>query len=365
MRKNLLLLFFTILIVFGIVEAGYRVLDPFPHEFAWEVNDTEFGSAYQYDPLLGWAGIPNAAETDILPEGRYHIKNNSLGFRDIEHNQNTPSQKRIIFLGDSFTQGYLVEFDDMFVNLLREKFPQYEIFNLAQRGYGTDQSSMAFKRFKDKGQLKTVVLMFSENDIDDNYMPMRYRKFKPRFKLQEGHLIITNVPIPRLQQWDVYRTRKPLNKTKLKFADRIKEYIFHYSHFIHDASFRIDNYSHPDKYNDEDTKGAQESAQMKFYKVLLTQKIIETLNEEVNKNGGELLVAAIPSKKQFIKNLNYEPYQLPIQAACRELNVGYLDLAPYFQKAKLRAYNRIDGHWTKYGHRIAAEAIFNYLSSKN
>src|SRR5207247_168774 len=108
------------------------------------------------------------------------IKNNSLGFRDVEHTQDAAAKKAVIFLGDSFAEGYLVTFEDAFVNRLRNKLPQYEIYNLAQRGYGTDQSLLAYKKFKKPESVATVILMLSENDLDDNYMPMRYRKFKPR-----------------------------------------------------------------------------------------------------------------------------------------------------------------------------------------
>ena len=118
--------------------------------------------------MLGWSGVPSGIAPFVTPNSKTLLKNNRFGFRDIEHTEDS-GKEAIVFLGDSFTGGYEVNFNEMFVNILRPKLPHYEIFNLSHRGHGTDQQLLTFKHWRYDGPIKLVVLMFSENDFRDNY----------------------------------------------------------------------------------------------------------------------------------------------------------------------------------------------------
>jgi hypothetical protein len=57
-----------------------------------------------------------------------------------------------------------------------------------------------------------------------------------------------------------------------------------------------------------------------------------------------------------------------VQKAVQSISpdIGYLDLTPYFMSAVKQGgipYYPDDAHWTSEGHRIAAEAIHEYLLS--
>src|SRR5262249_27566101 len=158
------------LFCFLVMELGYRVLDPFPFFRLDEINNT-WGAAHplaMYDSELGWKGVPKARAEYATLNGRVSIALNAYGFRDLEHEDQKADHPPIVFLGDSFTWGYEVEFDDMFVTKLRNSLPAYEIFNLAYEGYGTDQELLTFKRWHHNGPLELVALMFCENDVEDN-----------------------------------------------------------------------------------------------------------------------------------------------------------------------------------------------------
>src|SRR5262252_3294345 len=116
------------------------------------------------------------------------VGDNGHGFRDIEHKDSGDKKPAIVFLGDSFTWGFEVESAQMFVNRLRDRLPGYEIFNLAHRGYGTDQEFLTFKQWSDNPPLKFVFLMFCENDVDDNNSSVRYDKPKPQYQLVEDKM---------------------------------------------------------------------------------------------------------------------------------------------------------------------------------
>ncbi len=133
----------------------------------------------------------------VTRNNRVWLAHNQLGFRDIEHDESSSEKPAIAFLGDSFTWGYEVEFEEMFVNRLRGRFPGYDVYNLAHRGYGTDQAYLAFKNWETERPVALVVLMFSENDVGDNSTDFNYAKPKPKFVVEQDELILTGVPVPR------------------------------------------------------------------------------------------------------------------------------------------------------------------------
>lgn len=107
-------------------------------------------------------------------QGHYYgvtIKTNSLGFRDYEYSIDKPgNKKRIVLLGDSFTLGWGVPFEDTFAKqletMLNERESNHEVINM---GVGNYNSTMEVELFKLKGlQLKPdmVVLMFFVNDTE-------------------------------------------------------------------------------------------------------------------------------------------------------------------------------------------------------
>jgi hypothetical protein len=196
----------SLVFCFVLVESGYRVFDPFPFFSPDEINRTEHGNLSGYDWILGWKGVPG--ETKFTTENNsIRLAHNADGFRDIEHKNSGDHKPTLVFLGDSFTWGYEVEFGEMFVNRLRNVFEDHEIFNLAHRGYGTDQSLLAFTRWGNDRPVKLAVLIFTENDIEDNNSRVRYLKPKPQYELFEDRLVLTGVPVPRVRNWT--RPRRP------------------------------------------------------------------------------------------------------------------------------------------------------------
>jgi sugar phosphate isomerase/epimerase len=133
--------------------------------------------------------------------------------------------------------------------------------------------------------------------------------------------------------------------------------ILFYSHFIHDVYWRASQFLSSNKPNTElkDTKSRDD--------LILTSKILEELKKEVERRGAKLLVFLIPSKREIERLDNSVPYQIEIAELCRNLGVEHVNLAPAFEAAWYRTYYREGMHWNSYGHRVAAEAIYDYLSS--
>jgi len=121
-------------------------------------------------------------------EGNYYgvnIKTNSMGFRDYEYDIKKPlGKKRIVVLGDSFTLGWGVPFNDLFTKQLERMINQYddrvEVINL---GTGNYNSIMEVELFKLKGLILNpdlVILMYFINDAEP--IPRRMTAMEYFFK---------------------------------------------------------------------------------------------------------------------------------------------------------------------------------------
>ncbi|MDO8281316.1 MAG: GDSL-type esterase/lipase family protein [Thermodesulfovibrionia bacterium] len=119
-------------------------------------------------------------------EGVYYnakIKTNSMGFRDFEYTLKKPEdKKRIVFIGDSFTLGWGVEFEDIYSKKLEKSLNEnqnsYEVINM---GVGNYNSIMETELFKSKGlslNPDLVILMYFINDAEPtphNVTPLEYK----------------------------------------------------------------------------------------------------------------------------------------------------------------------------------------------
>ena len=348
--QNTALLLGSSLLCFFLIEVGYRTLDPFPYFSEDEINVTQHGNLSQYDDLLGWGGVPDGEAEFVTVNNKVWLAHNSEGHRDIEHKASNENKPAIVFLGDSFTWGYEVEFDEMFVNQLRNKLSDYEVFNLAHRGYGTDQQLLSFMRWYDGQPVELVVLMVSENDAEENGVGDRYGKSKPYYEIVKKEMVLMGVPVPENEAW----TNSPAEiAAPISWKTALNEFFFK-SHFIHDIDFRINL-----------LRSSNKSSKVQHHyspkEIVITSHILEEFKKEVEASGAEFVVFFIPSKREIEKLDNSPPYQAEIIDICQELNIEYYDLAPNLQSTWPRAYYRYGIHLNVRGHQITSDAIYQHL----
>ena len=348
---NIILLMCSLILIFLAIESFYRIFDPFPYFGENEINKTEHGNLLEYDPLVGWRGIPKNQTYYITQNAKIAVKHNQYGFRDIEPPSPKSPKPGIVFLGDSFTWGYEVEFEDMYINLLRKALPYFDIYNISHRGFGTDQELIVFKHLNFLHKIKLVVLAFCENDIEDNNSNFRYKKNKPQYKYVDGNLVLSGTPVMKQIEWaDTSST--DINVSHVKVI--LKKFLFN-SHFLHDLYFRYKNIRYPYQ--------KKSSVNKTSASLVITHKILNELKSTVEKKGAKLLIVLIPSKSEIEKIDHYIPYQNDIIKICSDLNIQHLDLAPYFEKKLWRTYYRIGMHWNARGHQVAAKAIMDRLNT--
>jgi hypothetical protein len=73
----------------------------------------------------------------------------------------------IVFLGDSFTYGYGVDYKDSFPGIIENKIKNYEIYNLAAPGYGTQKYHYQLNEFFKKKTASKIFLILDMTDISD------------------------------------------------------------------------------------------------------------------------------------------------------------------------------------------------------
>jgi lysophospholipase L1-like esterase len=122
------------------------------------------------DHLLGWRPTP-----DLFFEGLgqrvdgseypLRVTQNADGFRAFGAPATT--DPKILFVGDSFTQGVEVSDDQTFYAELSRQL-EIEVFAFASRGYGTLQESLAIDSVFDRIQPDAIVWQFCMNDFMAN-----------------------------------------------------------------------------------------------------------------------------------------------------------------------------------------------------
>ena len=354
--QNLVLLLSSLLLCFLLIEAFYRLIDPFPYiKTEDDVAPRQHGHLAVYDSLIGWRGTPKGESDFRTRNNLVHLIHNSQGFRDVEHSDSGDVRPKIVLLGDSFAWGFEVEFDQMMVNLFRDRRPEYEVFNLAYRGYGTDQALLTFREWHVPGKLAWVFLIFSENDVADNNSSFRYGKPKPRFQVVHDSLVLTGVPVPYDASWSDTTQVAP---TERGWKAAFRRVLFT-SHFVHDAYYRIRSLLGRQAVPPEAVEDAKLASDLSVTSLLLGE-----LKREVESRDGKLVVVFIPSKAEIERLSDAPPYQRAITDLCTRQGIDSFDLAPSFESTWRRLYFRLGMHLNARGHRLAAEALDEYLRGR-
>jgi len=156
----------------------------------------------QYDKLLGWKLSPFWRGKHKHKDFNVQYSVNQHGFRGT-FNIN-PKQKKIAFIGDSFTFGQGVNDKDTFVEMLNNS-PKYKhsYLNFAVPGYSTDQEYLLIKTHILKFDPTMIVLVvYLGNDLYDNQLPfpLQADNAKPFFTLTNNELKLNNNPVPFLRK---------------------------------------------------------------------------------------------------------------------------------------------------------------------
>lgn len=178
----------------------------------------------RFDAELGWSYIPNQAVTQEF--GTEHRKVpmyfDDLGCRVRKPgDQASRSAPTALFVGDSFTFGHGVTYEESFVGrlALRSDFP-LQVVNLGVQAYGTDQSLLLLKRQFKNFNTKLVVFTFTSPQV------VRNELYDRRVQHPQGLFLGTKPMFALKSDGSLYLARKPV-----EFKD------YSYSHLW--AAFKV------------------------------------------------------------------------------------------------------------------------------
>lgn len=358
----------------------------------------------EYDSLLGWRKTPNKMGKHVTDEYEVLERFNSRGLRGAEYAyEKKENEYRIVTLGDSFAEGYSVEFTDLFSEVLKRKMNEEdgkycEVINGGTGGYSTDQELLFFQSEGKKYDPDLVILLFSDNDPWYNTQPKYSRGYKPLFKLENGEMILTNVPVPRPDTGAIVPAAG-----ETSFLRKAKDWLNLQSYLYVFARRRVEN-SHalfslamklglveprnfaaltaPEEF--EIFKRKYDARIAKAWKI--TELLLKRAKQEAASIDGELIIFYVPSRASVYaedwqatkrkygvsdKDWDMARVGLELEKICRKNNIDFIDPTASFkaEAGKLaangkRLYFDKDGHWNREGHRLAGEILASYISAK-
>ncbi len=354
----------TILLVF-IAEVGARGYFWLKYQRCAELGRRHYGFN-----LAGYGDLMPDQDGmwTIWPHRPYHVQTNAAGLRNVEP-LNEGGSSRILAIGDSMTFGPYVANEDTWPGwlqvILRQRLGRNDIqvLNAGIAGYNIEDE---LSYFRDKGQALTpdvVILGFFPNDIPD---------LRPSGRLGSR---------PAAENVGVVRRFLEDHVALYRVADRIKSRVL-----IAIARSQID-----DETREQANRSSQDilyvhpdlPAYHTYYERYET--MLRDLIAEVNAANSRLVIVAIPEYLQIPADAYPDHPQRFVQAIADDTDTPYLDLLPAFRAAGeiddlyLLAYHVEvepdaddpffaehtryvgNGHLSRFGYRVAARAIADFL----
>ncbi|REJ80228.1 MAG: hypothetical protein DWQ36_18420 [Acidobacteria bacterium] len=162
----------------------------------------------KHDRDVGWVFVPGIRARVSSGSRAYLLRTNESGFRCAHPfaRERPPGKRRALLFGDSFTAGDMVSDGRRFGDLLEGAIPDLQVLNFGLPGTGTDQQLVAYRKFASRleGDLLVVAvqvenvrrLLTRARALRDE-RGVRSMFPKPYFELEDGRLVLRNVPVPR------------------------------------------------------------------------------------------------------------------------------------------------------------------------
>jgi len=152
-----------------------------------QVSARPDGDGSVADPVVGWVNVPHE-EARVEDDEPHVVRFNAAGLRGPERTETKPEGgRRIVLLGDGFTEGYTVTEEET-VRAVLEKNLQgtscaAEVVNAAVAGFSTDQELLFFRTRARSFRPDLVFLLLYSDDLAHN---LRGRRGKPYIDVDDG-----------------------------------------------------------------------------------------------------------------------------------------------------------------------------------
>ena len=281
------------------------------------------------------------------PEFITRYKTNCQGYRvdDLSSQDQKIEKCDWLFIGDSYTQGAQVEYNQLFSSLIYKDFPDKVIVNAGISGAGLYDE---LNYFKDKGKKLSPKVVFLQIGAFNDFMNIREHQPSLQDYIMEWSALYRyfEYNIANSDELPLGRWTEPFFPNK---EDNIDNNIF---------------FKQTSDYKEVDKRAFKES--------------ISEFKKEVESIGGKLVLIFIPSKEQISPellkevldeyNISKEEIDLSIpnklcQSIANALRVELYDLTTEFRQSNSFPFFTHDEHMNVVGHQLIAERIVKELSS--
>ncbi|MFH1135709.1 MAG: SGNH/GDSL hydrolase family protein [Pseudomonadota bacterium] len=352
-----------LLIIFILLEVQFRLLAhfgafPYQHYETRNLSDGLPTFLDDINPDFGVWHYPNASGRHTSPcyDVAYH--SNSRGMVDRERTLKMSGAGRVVVLGDSFVEGFGVETEKRFTDIL-EQATGVEHLNFGSSGsFGPLQEWLLYRTLASRFEHTDVFLFFLPfNDFFDldpgNFPPDRYRPYLKKSPV--GFEVYYPVKFE-----DRRRERLPwLKNLRNILSNRL--YLINFLRFS--ARWIKEKFS---------GKDADESSVPVPYDNFSAEELERVLHcyglIAKAASPGRLFIFSIPTARDLVAQKS-RGTAFPLVTAMEDFaaarsNVFFFDLAPLLVKeltdrnlSEKELELPCDHHWNALGHEIAAEAI--------
>jgi len=308
----------------------------------------------EYDRELGWINLPNVYLPNMYGPGKF-LRTNSQRFRnDADFSKNVPPDKvRVICSGDSFTLGFGVDNKHTWPYLLAAQAPNLEAVNMGQGGYGADQAYLWYKR--DGVNLDHDIQIFALV-FPDAYR-MQHAEFvgygKPVLAVENGHVVATNVPVPRTtKSWSPRLERMENALSNLSITR-----LLHHAFGLGGAPF-----------------GAASGSADNQETSRVLSAMLDDLHETNRAKNSVLVLAYLPIREELTGQPG-APWRGFLAEYARQHHLLYLDLTDDFRRLPPAEMDKLfigggdvdflgaEGHYTEAGNEFVAGLIYRRLQA--
>jgi lysophospholipase L1-like esterase len=311
---------------------------------------------YAPHPRLGFTMNPGFQCRFRSREFDTRVRFNSMGLRDRERSDpaGAAPPRRILVIGDSYTFGWGVEegerYVDRFEELLRSsRGPDWDVVKAGTNAYDTGRELAWLREYGWGLRPELVVLQFCMgNDFTG--------ADEPEYRVEDGLLV------PATRAPAAPRPGSPVAWLKAQARKRSHLYVL-----LRDRTKRLFSGAGP--------SDRREAEIRKFHRTVddglpETREALAGFASDARGRGVPLVLLIVPMRHQIYDAAGLDAALLEhpnraLAGIAGELGIPVLDLLGTFRlraaESRPRLYFRGDPHWTREGHRVAGQALFDYL----
>lgn len=352
--------------VFILLLAGYLVTKTARWVFVYLVNFVLLSSVFVHLEAFFRYAMPNFIIEDLyVPRGSHFFnkpclnkilndkeysalyRTNGQGYRisRIGHFGRDVSSCDWLFLGDSFTQGAQVEFEELFTSVLFSYFPDKIILNAGMSGFGLPEE---YSLLKEIGPALRPDKVFLQISAFNDFMNVKPRSVGLSDYLMHhsdlARFLLFRLKFMAASDLPLARWTEPFYGTEKENRD--------YNIFYLPTS----------------EAKRQDINMFKYY--------LRLISEEVEKSGGQLVLVFLPTREQIyyryfdevvkafhiaVSDLDMSKPNTIAKESAKELGILFLDLTEGIGMQPRSVFYDRDEHLTAFGHHAVAQVLAEQL----